>query len=95
MQVPVVPQDGEVVTAHLPWGSGALSATAMQRPGVAVRLQAMHAWVQAFSQHTPWAQNPDWHSAALLQGCPDCLGPHEEFTQNFPDTHCLSLVQLA
>ena len=55
----MVPQELAEVTAHLPWGSGALSATETQRPVVAARLQAMHAAVHALWQHTPWAQKPD------------------------------------
>ena len=69
------------VTAHLPCGSGALSATAMQNPAVVVRLQAMHAPVHAFSQHTPCAQKPDWQSLATLQLAPGGLGPQEAFVQ--------------
>lgn len=58
-QFPVVPQALVVFATHLPCGSGALSATALQVPTFSGRLQAMHPSVQAVSQHTPWAQKPD------------------------------------
>jgi hypothetical protein len=47
----------------------------------------MHASVQALSQHTPWAQNPDLHSFAVVQSAPGGFGPHEPFTQNWPEAH--------
>ena len=57
-QFPVVPQVPELVATHLPCGSGALSATAVQAPTDAARLQALQASEQAKLQHTPWAQKP-------------------------------------
>jgi hypothetical protein len=55
----------------------------------------MHAPVHAFSQHTPWAQKPDWHSVPMLQGCPFWILPQEELAQTFPEAHwMLLLVQL-
>jgi len=89
----VVPQVLAWVTEHFAWGSGALSGTATHNPGVAVRLQALHESVHAFSQHTPWAQNPDWHCVPALQVAPIGSRPQEEFVQKFPATHCESLVQ--
>jgi len=74
-------------------GSGALSATAAQNPRVAGMLQAMHAPVHALSQHTPWAQKPESQSTAALQVCPLDFLPQEEPAQNFPVTHCWSLLQ--
>jgi hypothetical protein len=91
----VVPQLVSWVTTHLPCGSGALSATAVQKPAVVARLQAMHAPVHAFSQHTPWAQNPDWHLVPTLQLCPLGSRPQEESVQTLPGAHwMLLLVQL-
>jgi hypothetical protein len=56
----------------------------------------MHAPVHALSQHTPWAQKPDWHSVPLPQDSPFGFLPHEEFTQKFPDAHwMLVLVQMS
>jgi hypothetical protein len=58
-QFPVVPQVEVAVARHLPCGSGALSATAVQVPTFPIRLQDLHASEHALSQHTPWAQKPD------------------------------------
>jgi hypothetical protein len=58
-QFPVVPQVLGRVARHLPCGSGDLSATLLQLPTLPVTLQAMHASVHPWSQHTPWAQKPD------------------------------------
>jgi hypothetical protein len=79
--VPVVPQVLASVTAHFSCGSGALSATAMHKPGAAGRLQDMHAPAHAFSQQTPWAQKPDLHSVPTLQFAPLGLKPQDAFRQ--------------
>ena len=44
----------------------------------------MHAPVQALSQQTPWAQNPEAQSLAAAQSAPRGLGPHEPLVQNSP-----------
>jgi hypothetical protein len=96
MQFPVVPQVLDCVTRHLPCGSGALSATAVQSPAVALRLQAMHAPEHALLQHTPWAQKPDLHSGPRPQTAPMGLRPQEAPVHTFPVTHwMLLLVQLS
>ena len=77
----MVPQVLDNVTVQMFCGSGDLSATAVQRPGAAFRLQAMQAVVHALSQHAPWAQNPDWHSVPLPHLAPHGLRPHEASTQ--------------
>ncbi len=59
LQTPVMPQGKAALATHLPWGSGASSATAAHSPAVAMRLHAMQASVQALWQHTPCAQKPD------------------------------------
>ena len=64
-----------------PCGSAALSATAAQIPGVAGRLQTIHAPEHAFSQQTPWAQKLDWHSVPTLQFAPLGLSPQLAFAQ--------------
>jgi len=89
----VVPQVAEAVMAHFPCGSGARSATAVQVPADAVRSQAMHASVQALSQHTPWAQKPDAHSLAAAQSAPRGLRPQEPFSQNWPLAHSALVLQ--
>jgi hypothetical protein len=84
------------VATHLPCGSGALSATVVQSPGVALRLQAMHASVHALLQHRPWAQKPELHSVPALQIAPLGLRPQEAFVQTLPAVHwMLLLVQLS
>jgi hypothetical protein len=92
-QFPVVPQVSVLVATHLPCGSGALSATLLQLPTLPATLQAMHASVHAWLQHTPWAQKPNSQSAAELQFAPKALSPQEDFVHCFPDTHWVSLVQ--
>ncbi len=52
----------------------------------------MHAAVQAPSQQTPCAQNPDLHSLAWLQSVPFSLSPHDSFVQMLPSEHCAVLV---
>jgi hypothetical protein len=91
----VVPQVFAGVTTQMSCGSGALSATVVHVPAVAVRLQAMHASVHRLSQHTPWAQKPETQSAPTLQFAPRGLRPQDEFWQKFPVTHCLSLTQMS
>jgi hypothetical protein len=95
-QFPVVPQVLGGFATHMRCGSGALSATARQSPGVAVRLQAMHASAHALLQHTPWAQKPDLHSVPTPQLAPRGLRPQEALVQTFPGTHwMLLLVQVS
>ena len=92
----MVPQVVDWVTAHLRCGSEALSATATHSPSVVVRLQAMHASVHAFAQHTPWAQKPDWHCVATEHFAPLGAVPHKEFSQNLSAAHCVpAAVQLS
>ena len=57
-------------------------------------MQAIHAPVQALSQQTPWAQNPERHCVSVLQAAPLGLRPQEEFAQKLPATHCVSLEQV-
>jgi hypothetical protein len=90
----VVPQLDWAVTTQSSWGSGERSGTALQRPSVEARLQALQASVQAELQHTPCAQDPDWHSPAVLQSAPLGFFPHEPRTQKFPAKQSVSLVQL-
>ena len=90
----MVPQLDWAVTTQSSWGSGERSGTALQRPSVEARLQALQASVQAELQHTPCAQDPDWHSPAVLQSAPLGFFPHEPRTQKFPAKQSVSLVQL-
>lgn len=91
----MVPQVLDRVGVQMPWGSGALSATATQSPFVVARLQDMHAPVHAPLQHTPCAQKPDLHSFAALQLAPLGFRPQEALMQKSPATHwMLVLVQL-
>jgi hypothetical protein len=46
------------------------SADGVQVPRLPGRLQSMHGWVQAVSQHTPSTQYPDWHLVPLPQSTP-------------------------
>lgn len=91
-QAPVVPHVEDSVVVHLPWGSGAPSGTALHNPAELAKLHAMHEPVQAPSQHTPWAQKPDWHSLLSLQSVPFGLSPQELLRQKLPSLHCESLV---
>ncbi len=56
---PVVPQLVCAVAWHFSCGSGAPSATEVQRPSDVGRLHAMHASAHSLLQQTPWAQWPD------------------------------------
>ena len=91
----MVPQVDCAPVLHCSCGSGAPSGTAVQRPSVAERLQALHASVQAELQQMPCAQNPDWHSPAALHSAPLGFFPHDPATQKLPATQSSSLVQLA
>lgn len=91
-QAPVVPQEDGSVVAHLPCGSGVSSGTGLHSPAELARLHAMHEPVQALSQHTPWAQKPDWHSPRSLQSVPLGLRPQEAPRQKLPSVHWESLV---
>jgi hypothetical protein len=89
---PVVPHVEDSVVEHLPCGSGAPSGTALHNPAELAKLHAIHAPVQAPSQHTPWAQKPDWHSLLSLQSVPFGLSPQELLRQKLPSVHCESPV---
>jgi hypothetical protein len=94
-QVPVVPHVLAAVAVQMLCGSGALSATAVQVPSVAVRLQAWQASEHALSQQTPCAQKVDWHSVPAPHSAPLGLRPQEAAVQTFPVMHwLLLLVQL-
>jgi hypothetical protein len=82
----------DCVATQIFCGSGALSATAVQIPFVALRLQAMHAAVHALLQHTPWAQKPDLHSVPAPQIAPFGLRPQEAPVQTSPDAHWMLLL---
>lgn len=94
LQAPVVPQVAGALTLHLPWGSGAPSLTVVHRPSEPAKLQALQASEQDWLQHTPWAHVPDRHSPPALHAAPLGFRPHDEFSQNCPGTHCLSLAQV-
>ena len=83
----MVPQEAEAVVAHLPCGSGARSATAVQVPADAVRSQAMHAPVHAVSQQTPWAHKPEVQSLPVAHSAPRGLRPQDPLMQNSPVAH--------
>jgi len=74
--MPVVPQVLWAVAMQIPWGSAPL-CTSLQVPSEPARSQALHAPVQALSQHLPWAQWVLEHSLSLEQSAPRGLGPHE------------------
>jgi hypothetical protein len=93
-QAPVVPQVSDAVALHCPCGSGVPSRTAVHSPSVALRLQALHASVQAELQQVPWAQNPESHSPAPLHSAPSGFLPQKPATQNRPATQSASRVQL-
>jgi hypothetical protein len=91
----VVLQVSDDFAVQMPCGSWDLSATAVQWPGAAFRLQSMQAPRHALSQHAPCAQKVDRHSVPSLHSAPPSLGPQEALVQNFPDMHwLLLLVQL-
>jgi len=94
--MPVVPQVLCAVVAQIPCGSAPL-CTSVQVPVDAGRLQAVHAPVQALSQHLPCAQCVLAHSLSLEQSAPRGLGPHELmfpfWPQLFGGMHCSLLVQ--
>jgi hypothetical protein len=90
---PVVPQVVLSVALHFSCGSRAPSGTAVHVPGLAARLHALHASVQAELQQTPCAQNPEAHSPPALHSAPGGFLPHELFRQRLGGTQSLSLVQ--
>ena len=54
--------------------------------------QDLHAAVHAWSQQTPCAQKPLWHSSVIVHDAPLALRPHELFMQTLGATHCPLLV---
>jgi hypothetical protein len=68
-QTPLLPQLGAPSSAHSLRGSVPTSA-GRQLPTAPGAAQLKHTSVQARLQQTPSAQNPLWHSAAIVQACP-------------------------
>ena len=67
--------------------------TTRQVPIAPAVLQAWHAPSQAVAQHTPSAQNPDWHAASLEHALPTgATGEHAPAAQKDPATQSLSLA---
>jgi len=78
---------------HSPAGS--LPAwTGLQVPNAPATAQVSHFPLQAFSQHTPSAQKPDWHWSARWQAPPTSSFPaHVPWTQAMPGLHSAVIVQ--
>jgi hypothetical protein len=74
-------------------GSGAPVATSPQVPIVPASAHDLHGPAQAVPQHTPCAQKPEPHSAALEQKAPMAFVPQELAAQTFGETHWASAVQ--
>jgi hypothetical protein len=71
------------------------SATSAQTPTFPGRVQVRHAPAQGWSQQTPCAQTPDWHSSAVAHGCPSGWSPRQTpSAQNAAPTHWALAVQL-
>jgi hypothetical protein len=76
---PSVPQLAAPWSTQRPAGSVPPVAMFEQRPRVPESTQERHVPVQASSQQTPCAQNPETHSAPSAQVLPKPLSPHEPF----------------
>jgi hypothetical protein len=87
LHIPVVPQVGDLLAAHMFCGSGLPSGTAVQMPGDPVRLHAMQAPLHAVLQQTPWAQIPERHSFPAPQSAPPGARPHLPLTQPLGGWH--------
>jgi hypothetical protein len=95
-QKPSVRQPVLAVAAHWVVGMGACpAATGEQVPVVPVSAQDMHVPVQAVSQQTPCAQNPDTHDACAVQGAPGGSLPQLPLVQTFGLTQSALVVQVA
>ena len=88
-----MPQLLAAVALHIPCGSAALS-TAEQVPTLPLRLQALHAPVQAALQHTPCAQKPELQSDLSVHSTPFGKRPHLLPRQEFGSEHIESEVQV-
>jgi hypothetical protein len=99
-QAPLPSQKPSCLQTATPWslqppcGSVAPFATLLQVPSVAVRSHVWQVPVQGELQHTPCAQNPDWHSAPVAHALPSVLSPHEPFVHTAGEAQSPSVVQV-
>jgi hypothetical protein len=67
--------------------------TLLQVPGAVVSAQDWQAPVQFVAQQIDCEQNPDEHSAAVTQACPDGLRPQEPLMQTAGEAQSELAVQ--
>lgn len=95
-QSPSVRQPPAPVSVHCVAGVGALpAATGEQVPAEPASAHDRQVPVQAVSQQTPCAQNPDTHEAAVLQAAPGGSLPQLPFAQTLGATQSALVVQVA
>ena len=82
------------VGPQVPEGSFIPAGTGVHLPTDPGTAQETQLPVHAVSQHTPWAQWPLWHSAALAHAWPGGRWPHEPWRHTAGATHSPSPVQL-
>jgi hypothetical protein len=76
----------------MPAGSIAPFERFVHVPSEPVSAHDVQAPLQAVSQHTPCAQNDDWHSVAWEQEAPRIFLPHELPLHTLGATQLLSIV---
>jgi hypothetical protein len=88
-------QEAAFWSGQPPAGSGVPLGTGVHTPADCGSAQETHEPVQALAQHTPWAQIPDAHSAAVAseQGSPLGFLPQDPFRQTLGVAHWLSSEQ--
>jgi len=75
---------------------GSEAGAGPQLPPLPARLQRSQLPLQAWSQHTPSAQNPVWHSALEPHMTPASLrGAQTPLLQKRPEAHWREVVQVA
>lgn len=93
---PSVRQPAAPVSVHWVVGDGALPAgTGEQVPAEPASAHERQVPVQAVSQQTPCAQNPDTHDAAVVQAAPGGSLPQLPFAQTLGETQSAFVVQVA
>jgi hypothetical protein len=74
---------------------GSFAGAGLQVPFEAARLHRSQLPLQAWLQHTPSAQKPDWHSELEPQVAPSCLSTTQlPLLQKRPGEHWREVVQV-
>lgn len=100
LHLPSVPQLAAVMSAHIRRGSGAPTATELQRPKLPAMEQLRHAPTQAVLQQMPppaalsLTQFRLRQSWLAVQAWPSSLGPQLLFTQAIPSAQSADVTHL-